>query len=337
MIITPIQPTGDFSTCAVMFACVPVQIVDAYTKAETDVLLAGKQKTLIAGDNIAIELDGTINSTGGGASIHNDLLQRDAADAHPIGSISGLQAELDSKLSNLSFEEKYATFISQWNCRALKDKPNEYGRYNGDETFTLNEITDIGIDEAMCIWTDSGTPNLLTLGKNSSAVFRTTFAKLGNDLISNYVVTYWADRPYGDNNTIKSIRLYGSSDTKYPQAEKLSGLQYITNLETIYGVIVLKDVTFNIYNGLPTSLINCQIQFNGSYSYDLRNALNLSYDSVWYMINWWGFSSAPLVTQRTLTLHADIFDKITNTANPDYPQWSQLAALATSKNITIMV
>jgi hypothetical protein len=65
-----------------------------------------KQDTLVSGTNIK-----TINGTsllgsgniviagggGGGSSVHNDLTDRNAADAHPISSITGLQTALDSK------------------------------------------------------------------------------------------------------------------------------------------------------------------------------------------------------------------------------------------------
>lgn len=68
-----------------------------------------KQDTLVSGVNIK-----TINGTsllgsgnivisgggGGGSSVHNDLTDRDAADAHPVSSITGLQTALDSKASS---------------------------------------------------------------------------------------------------------------------------------------------------------------------------------------------------------------------------------------------
>ena len=38
--------------------------------------------------------------TGAGATVHNDLTERDAADQHPIGAITGLQDLLDDKLES---------------------------------------------------------------------------------------------------------------------------------------------------------------------------------------------------------------------------------------------
>lgn len=43
-------------------------VPDAYTKSEADALLAGKQKTLTAGQNISITEQGVISATGGGAA-----------------------------------------------------------------------------------------------------------------------------------------------------------------------------------------------------------------------------------------------------------------------------
>lgn len=68
-----------------------------------------KQDTLVSGVNIKTinnqSLLGSGNITisgggGGGPNVHNDLTSRDAADAHPISSITGLQTALDSKAAS---------------------------------------------------------------------------------------------------------------------------------------------------------------------------------------------------------------------------------------------
>lgn len=68
-----------------------------------------KQNTLVSGVNIKTinnqSLLGSGNITitgggGGGSSVHNDLTDRDASDAHPISSITGLQTALDSKAAS---------------------------------------------------------------------------------------------------------------------------------------------------------------------------------------------------------------------------------------------
>ena len=67
-----------------------------------------KQNTLVSGVNIKTinnqSLLGsgniTISGGGGGSSVHNDLTDRDAGDAHPIASITGLQTALDSKAAS---------------------------------------------------------------------------------------------------------------------------------------------------------------------------------------------------------------------------------------------
>lgn len=323
MIITPIQPTGDFSTCAVMFACIPVQIVDAYTKAETDALLADKQKTLIAGDNITIEPDGTINSTGGGASIHNDLLQRDAADAHPIGSITNLQSELDSKLSTLSFADKYADTIARW----LNVFPTSYNASVdvNAETFSVVGET-IGIEDAIQTlqnYTDKYDLNTYYLERKcGSKVFVLKSNKINGSLKNSFngcsdVRSFYADQnALSNSNAGIDITQMFSGGTCF--IERVGGGFFVgvNNINTFTANLTLKylDVIY---------LADAH----------LEHFSQVTFDNMELLLNQAGNSG----TAVTWTVHADVWDKITNVNNPDYPQWSQLAALATSKNITIMV
>lgn len=318
MIITPIQPTGNFSTCAVMFACVPVQFGDAYTKAETDALLAGKQKTLIAGDNITIEPDGTINSTGGGASIHNDLLQRDAADAHPIGAISGLQAELDSKLSTLSFETKYADTIARW----LNVFPTSYNASVDvvNETFSVVGET-IGIEDAIiCLSNYTEYYSLFRkfwqsetkVGKLFVLKGRTTDNNCDNAFNGREIEIFYA--------TNESLALYVGN-------ERFGGTFRNTNIRKVLGKF---NVGYNVSMFLGvTTLEYLDVIFTADAH--LENFSQVTFDNLELLMNQAGNNN----TSVTWTLHPDIFDKITNAANPDYPQWNTLATLATSKNITI--
>lgn len=55
---------------------------------ELDEKVNAKQDALTAGDNITIE-DNVISASGGGTSDHTQLTNRDAADQHPVSSISG--------------------------------------------------------------------------------------------------------------------------------------------------------------------------------------------------------------------------------------------------------
>ncbi len=360
MIITPIQPTGNFSTCAVMFACIPVQMVYAYTKSETDALLADKQKLLIAGDNITIETDGTISSSGGGgASIHNDLLQRDAADAHPISAISGLQTELDAKQqlltagtnitidvnniisasggSELVFEDKYADTIKRWEIKCLTGTAKEYGKFNSaTQLFECNGILDIGLDEAsLMLQTFGGPPQIYSPSYNNDNLFRTTLSIMGD--------TEQEFRVISPNNLfngiqISSVRLTTDVVVFRDDWSTRAFVYYTRTIPIILGIVRFE------YNTTLTKHFENLVDFQfiigksdaTSFDWDMSSYNQVaSFGSLFFLVNRWGNTSNPLATTRTLTLHIDLYDKIYNPANPDYATYSPLATEATRKNINI--
>jgi hypothetical protein len=84
---------------------------------------------------------------GGGTTIHNELTERDADDAHPISAITGLQGELDAKLETVDTNDivNHAvtnTKLAQMNANTVK------GRLSGNGTPQDLSVFDLPISTA---------------------------------------------------------------------------------------------------------------------------------------------------------------------------------------------
>lgn len=63
----------------------------------------------VSGTQLARIIVGPAGPAAGGDGTHNALTARDAADAHPISAVTGLQAALDGKASSLGADDNYVT------------------------------------------------------------------------------------------------------------------------------------------------------------------------------------------------------------------------------------
>ncbi|MDB4497838.1 hypothetical protein N9251_00690 [Gammaproteobacteria bacterium] len=231
----------------------------------------------------------------------------------------------------LKFEEINASFIAQWNHRCRKDTDKEYGRYNSNTGFfECNNILDIDFDEALSMWEMMGTiKNKLPIYYTETR-FRTTLALAGNTIqeLEFYSVGFY-------RSTFSSIRL--TTDQVQLKKEAATCFTYYTrNVQEIYGeVIFISKPKLIDLRGLQHFRFIIGNTPNSTFDFELPRVIDPAFDSIDFLIRNWGNTINPLIESQTLSLHLQVYDKITNSGNLDYTIWHSLGLLASNKNIII--
>lgn len=243
--------------------------------------------------------------------------------------------EINNK-PTLSFEDKYADTIARWESKCLTGTPKEYGRYNSTtQLFECNDVLDINLGEAIGMLDFASSVHLTIPSFYNQKEFRTTLSLCGDVLqriIFNTIGTFASN--------LQSIR-YTTNRVQIDVNSDVGKFVYYTrDIQNIYGEIVMgKSPTKQIrLNGLISYRFIIGSTDSSSFDWDMSGYNTTSdFDSLFFMLNNWGNTTAPLLTARTLTLHIDLYDKIYNPANPDYATYSPLSVEATRKNINITV
>lgn len=238
----------------------------------------------------------------------------------------------DSTLS-LSELAKRRVFIDMWN-----DACGEYGTYNPETGFfELNEITDIGYDEAIRIlsvgykYIHNGMSGNFSNVLNSNLNIRTALpliAPLGGGSVK-------LDNVANTNNNIRVIRYVGyyqRTISTLDGAFNNSGVTRVLGVLNLASNCTFKDSFRYCYN-----LESIQLKGLAS-SIDIRFCHKITLESLQYMV-----SNADNTKTITITLHSSVYAKITgdegheaynSLTEEEKEQWTALAPLALNKNIS---
>lgn len=88
-----------------------------------------------------------INEAIGGNIPHNNLIDRDADDAHPISSISGLKERLDSIVEDKSYVHYQRTSSDRWDIVHNLNKYPSVAIVDSADNVVLGDITYISLNE----------------------------------------------------------------------------------------------------------------------------------------------------------------------------------------------
>lgn len=273
------------------------------------------------------------------------------------------EAEIDSKadkseLSNVLAEEpltpgnfpdvntytreqlKMDLFIDMWNERCKFNGIDHYfGKYNRESgLFELNEITDITYEEALQIWAMSpikqidAEPHKYMLGgwghTNSSnyILCRTYFpichlSYKGQDLryffASNVIV-----------ETLNFVGGYGISLANFPNLEStFNGCRKLRKILCDVGFPQLSLNTFKECEELEYINLRLYIENN---TLVLKDSPKISYESLHLLITNARFKGEEESATLTVTVHPDVYAKLTDETNTE---WHALLAQAAEKNI----
>ncbi len=222
--------------------------------------------------------------------------------------------------ADAQWEEPERLFINQWNALC-----ETYGTYN-EETgfFELNGLTDIAYEEALLIYKKSViySSTYKSLYAHKSLHMRTllpiiTFGS-NEDLDAMFQYSYKLV-------TIRLISGYTSLSIKLSTFQSI--FYNCFDLREVYGIF---DVSTYKHTEIKPC-VGCK-SLEGIYIFNLKNDLNIAdspllrIDCLEYIIN-----NAINTSPITITVHPDIFAKITDEENAE---WHPLLALAQEKNIT---
>lgn len=206
-------------------------------------------------------------------------------------------------------------FIDLWNQAC-----GRYGKYNAETGyFELNGLTDISYEEAIDIYNES-------VGDNFARDYIHSFSKCRTFLPINSSFGHFDTNSsymcYSCTNLIAISFKAGNQQTVI----RWHAFRSCAKLETIYGVIWPLGSTTN--NTLFTGCYKlATIQLYGlTCDINLKDSPLLSLESFQYMI-----TNATNTSPITITVHPDVYAKITDTTNTE---WNQLLTDATNKQIT---
>ncbi len=297
--------------------------------------------------------DKAINSFNEIISFLNGINDKDTLD----GILADIAEQLDNKanisnLSNILGEEvidkplleeiniitreeiKKDLFIDMWNAAAGK-----YGTYNTDTGyFELNGLTDITYDEALNIYSYLPLCNVMDTERNHR------FANIRN-VRTLFPVKCLSG--FGQNNNyaflncqeLQKIVFVKHTASAWGVANCEGMFNSCTNLVTVEGEFRMNAPSYTNTDMFVYcfSLKDIRIT-NLDRNVDFKYSKNLSYETLIFLV-----TNASTTAARTVTVHADVYAKLTNDATnqaaaaltpEEAAQWQQLVTDAAAKQIT---
>lgn len=212
-------------------------------------------------------------------------------------------------------------FIDWWNSAA-----GRFGRYNEDTGyFELNGLTDITYAQALLI---------------ARYPLRTTYDCRGylwntmRDLGRIRTNLLFAEVGTGPVNCQNMFNYCGIEIVRLPGGFTPSNIDgMFVNcgwLWEVLGSINMSAVQGNNF-GINTTSCHKLFLYNLKKSFNLYNFYNLELECWRYLID-----NATNTSAITITVHPNVFDKMTNTENPLYEEWSTLINAAAQANISFI-
>ena len=224
-------------------------------------------------------------------------------------------------------------FIKLWDCACKETNPYcEYGKYNRETGyFELNGLTDITYEEALEIF------------KYKGSVFTGMPVMSGSNCRTNLLINPFAcgnairlsstSAMAFSGNKLKIVRI--SKEGRGVQLENVVlNLFYGSgNLEEILGDIVINNITNeSVFSSNDKEFSKLKeirlIRLTNSLSRILKNSPYLSLESLQYLI-----ANAANVTAITVTVHHDVFAKLSDESNTE---WHKVYTDALARNISFI-
>ena len=239
-------------------------------------------------------------------------------------------------------ELKKDLFIDMWENRCrFNGKDHYFGKYNRDTGFfELNEITDITYEEALQIWVLSHHAKFAL-----NAVLDRVFGGIGHSEFQHYSLcrTYFPiiSASYSGLNakalchynsvveTLLFIDGYGVNASGNFESAFTSCTKLRKILSPISFPVVSNDTFYNCIS-LEYIIIKAYINNN---SFNFQWSPKLSFESLNLLVSHARFDNTDTNHERsmTVTVHPDVYAKITDEANTE---WHQVLIDAAAKNIT---
>jgi len=225
---------------------------------------------------------------------------------------NGISAESrENAVAKIGSDIKKSLFIDLWN-----QATGSHGKYNTKTGyFELNGLTDISYEQAICI--------ILAGGINTSYpndMFRNK--QIRTNLIS--VITFINNSGNRTFDNCINLEIANVGDLHLGR----SMFQNCSHLHTILSAFSLNVDTPNT----QYSFSNCKslqnLKLKVSMSFSISDSPLLSYDSIKYMID-----NAANTSPITITVHPDVYAKLTDTTNTE---WNAILNNAATKQISFV-
>lgn len=219
---------------------------------------------------------------------------------------------------------KKRLFIDLWNNACGK-----YGKYNATTGFfELNGLTDITYEQALGIYVN-------THAAKNKIDFTAAFATITTGLRTNlpFATTQKSENGYVMDNAFRSAKIevinlelpHYSGTQKSFRIKGLSGWVFKSkDTKRIMGPIEFINTSPN-YNGWPVLLEEVEI-YHLKTNLDMRECSKVSLASWQYMV-----TNAANTAAITVTVHPDVYAKLTDTENTE---WNAVLTAAAAKNIS---
>lgn len=242
-------------------------------------------------------------------------------------------------LKRRTFEHEYATFIAQWNTACISwsygYNKNIHGKYNPETgLFELNGLPDIGLEEALAIYeyrwpiiVDRINTNNVKVVPNYPirTLFPLTSAAEGSKEVQ-YLNIFFSNLFFKAYNAPCVLAVDGGSNK--------NGFVVRNMNSAFYGGRGLEKILGKIDVSMCTDFGNCfylaspiEFDFYGlTVSLDIKGLSRISITTVQLLV-----SQALNTSPITITVHADVFAKLTDPSNSE---WYQVMLDAQARQIT---
>ena len=297
-------------------------IVTAINRNASNILDKLKVSDIVAGDNITLDKVGNeVTINGSDLTPYQKITDPTLPTTNKTitGAFTEIKATADE---GVSFENKYADTIARW----LNVFPASYNASVDvvNETFTVIGET-VTLAEAV---------KTLSFYQSYPALQWKFSMQLGGSYPKLLIPCLTA---LTSNSLENSLRYNKQTDIFYLDADMVypwSNSGCVDMDTSFYNSSVKKILgKFKVLQNNSTSLPYGLTYLDVIYTTDayFENFNQVTFDNLQLLLNQSGNGD----TIVTWTLHADIYAKIADPNNADYAEWSQLATLATSKNINI--